>query len=398
VRGNAWQCQAPERLLFLLARHDGRKCVAVCCSVLQRVAVCCSAWQCQTPDASHSCLQTQQSAVSCSVLQCVAVCCSVLQCMAVSDARRLTLLPANTAISSELQCVAVCCSVMQCVAVCCSVLQCVAVHGSVRRPMPHTLACTPRRAEAQHTATLQHTATTHCNTATTHRNALLPAVSSRGRQQRRTQEQHTTKLQHTALTLCNTANPCNHTLQQHTATHSCLLSAAEAASHDARKRSSISKISSNVSVCPKSCFHTCGARSSSSDDCVWIAAPAVQYVQYAELFQKTCVNMSKETYIYEKKTYRDRARAMIACGLWHLRYSMCSMRIFVKRDLHTSKQTYLAGSSDDCVWIAAPALQYVQCAELFQKTCVNMSKKTYMYEKRHVEICMYEKRHFHIYV
>jgi len=54
------------------------------CTLLPRVAVCCSV----------------------SVLQCVAVsvCCSVLQC----------------------QCVAVCCSVLQCqcVAVCCSVLQC----------------------------------------------------------------------------------------------------------------------------------------------------------------------------------------------------------------------------------------------------------------------------------
>jgi len=52
-----------------------------------------------------------------SVLQCVAVCCSVLQCVAVECMYLL----------SVLQCVAVCCSVLQCVAVCCSVLQCVAV-------------------------------------------------------------------------------------------------------------------------------------------------------------------------------------------------------------------------------------------------------------------------------
>jgi len=57
------------------------------CSVLQCVAVCCSALQC--------------AAVRCSVLQCVAVCCSALQCAAAR------------------------CSVLQCVAVCCSALQCV---------------------------------------------------------------------------------------------------------------------------------------------------------------------------------------------------------------------------------------------------------------------------------
>ena len=45
-------------------RRDVLQCVAVCCSVLQRVAVCVS---CDT-------------SVRRDVLQCVAVCCSVLQC------------------------------------------------------------------------------------------------------------------------------------------------------------------------------------------------------------------------------------------------------------------------------------------------------------------------------
>jgi len=64
--------------------------VAVCCSVLQCVAVWCS--------------------VSRLKLQCVAMCCSVLQCVAVwCGVSRL-----------KLQCVAVCCSVLQCVAVWCS--------------------------------------------------------------------------------------------------------------------------------------------------------------------------------------------------------------------------------------------------------------------------------------
>ena len=61
-------------------------------------------------------LDDKRVAVCCSVLQCVAVCCSGLQCFALC--------------SSVLQCVAVCCSVLRCdivsfksFAVCCSVLK-----------------------------------------------------------------------------------------------------------------------------------------------------------------------------------------------------------------------------------------------------------------------------------
>ena len=100
-------------------------CVAVCCSVLQCVAV---TWIMHTAAHCNTLLHvavTRDSfvshypcvAVCCSVLQCVAVCCSVLQCVAVC--------------CSVLQCVAVCCSVLQCVAVCCCVLQYVAVCCSV---------------------------------------------------------------------------------------------------------------------------------------------------------------------------------------------------------------------------------------------------------------------------
>ena len=71
------------------------QCVAVCCSVLQRVVVCCS------------------------VLQCVEVCCSVLQRVVVCY--------------SLLQCVAVCCSVLQYVTACCSVLQSVAGYTYIHR-------------------------------------------------------------------------------------------------------------------------------------------------------------------------------------------------------------------------------------------------------------------------
>jgi len=71
--------------------------VAVCCSVLQCVAV--------GKLVGFVCFNLR----SCSVLQCVAVCVSVV-CLDPP---------------CVLQCVAVCCSVLQCVAVCCSVLQCV---------------------------------------------------------------------------------------------------------------------------------------------------------------------------------------------------------------------------------------------------------------------------------
>ena len=73
-------------------------CVAVCCSVLQRVAVCSTA--------RSSFGDTLASADDWGMvrgLQCGAVCCSVLKCGAV------------------------CCSVLQCVAVCWCVMRCVAV-------------------------------------------------------------------------------------------------------------------------------------------------------------------------------------------------------------------------------------------------------------------------------
>jgi len=61
------------------------------------------------------------------VLKCVAVCCSVLQCVAVSVRNRhrvldLCVLCVAIMCCSVLQCVVVCCSVLQRVAACCSVL------------------------------------------------------------------------------------------------------------------------------------------------------------------------------------------------------------------------------------------------------------------------------------
>jgi len=80
--------------------------VAVYCSVLQCVAVCC---------------RLRERKVRAEELQCVAMCCSVSQCVAVCCRLRERKVKAE-----ELQCVAMCCSV------CCSVLQCVADYARGR--------------------------------------------------------------------------------------------------------------------------------------------------------------------------------------------------------------------------------------------------------------------------
>jgi len=53
----------------------------------------------------------------------VALCCSVLQCVAVCSGEG----DVKHQVSRQMSCVAVCCSMLQRVAVCCSVMQCVAV-------------------------------------------------------------------------------------------------------------------------------------------------------------------------------------------------------------------------------------------------------------------------------
>jgi len=162
------------------------QCVAVCCSMLQCVAVRSVVAEC------------------CSVLQCVAVCCSVLQCPLRQDVAKndSTCVCCVTACCSMLQCVAVCsidaecCSVLQCVAVYCSVLQwpsrqasprmtlfspivayrsvfqfisflqsvaecCSARRGRALPRTPRLITCCKKR--SGHCNTLQHTAT-HCTT------------------------------------------------------------------------------------------------------------------------------------------------------------------------------------------------------------------------------------------
>jgi len=138
-----------EELETVLARTrrvtdagEDLQCVAVCCSVLQCVAVfdvCCSVILetvlAQTRRVADASEKMQRVAVCCSVLQCVAVCCSVLQSVAVSYSRlcsrELVASPMRVGGCSLLQYVTLCCNALQCVAICCSVLQCGAVRRSV---------------------------------------------------------------------------------------------------------------------------------------------------------------------------------------------------------------------------------------------------------------------------
>ena len=121
------------------------QCVAVCCSVLQYVAVlqyatalCVLVYMCcctRLPLSRHVLLQSV--AMCCSVLQCIVVCWSMLPCCSVlpSCACWCTCVAAHLYLSAfsisysprtqtlhVVQCVVECCSVLQCVAVCCSVL------------------------------------------------------------------------------------------------------------------------------------------------------------------------------------------------------------------------------------------------------------------------------------
>jgi len=117
---------------------------AVCCSVLQRIAVRCSVFKSKMGldrDVAIIILVSCRvnvylhlhRAVCCRVLQCVAVCCSVCY----NEKLAWTVISPSLFLSPVvLTCFSIyieklCCRVMQCVAVCCSVLQSDAVCGSV---------------------------------------------------------------------------------------------------------------------------------------------------------------------------------------------------------------------------------------------------------------------------
>jgi len=109
---------AMGRLGYLVLPLESGVCVAVCCSVWQCVAVCRRVLQCVAVA-----MATGQPVAAASIkwaLQCVAVCCIVLQCVAIAMWRLgyLLLLLVSRVCVCVLQCV--CCSVLQCAAACCS--------------------------------------------------------------------------------------------------------------------------------------------------------------------------------------------------------------------------------------------------------------------------------------
>jgi len=117
------------------------RCVAVCCSALQRVVVCCGVVVCFLSQRSFT-----KSKSCCSVLQCVAVCCGVVvcllsQCWLVKSKLCCSVMQCGCMFIEStladkvvvvLQCVAVCCSVDVCLLrqyltkskLCCSVTRC----------------------------------------------------------------------------------------------------------------------------------------------------------------------------------------------------------------------------------------------------------------------------------
>ena len=80
------------------------------------------------------------------MLQCVAVCCSVLQSIAmfydsVCGVPLFTASVGRRVSARQVVYMTACCSVLQCVAVCCSVLHCVAVYCSLLQFVAVSLSC-----------------------------------------------------------------------------------------------------------------------------------------------------------------------------------------------------------------------------------------------------------------
>jgi len=95
------------------------QCVAMCCSVLQRV---------ESDDNIYD-----------NMLPCVAMCCSVLQCVVARYSVLGVMMQMFLRFPSSLQ--SVCCNVLQCVAMCCSVLQRVAEFCSVLQRVAECCRC-----------------------------------------------------------------------------------------------------------------------------------------------------------------------------------------------------------------------------------------------------------------
>jgi len=97
------------------------RCFAVCCSVLQRVAVVLLIQVTTLSLGEDIVVVLLQWCFS--VLQCVVVCDSMLLCVAVCCSGAAVVIQCDAACCSVLQRVAAYCSVLQRVAMCCNVLQ-----------------------------------------------------------------------------------------------------------------------------------------------------------------------------------------------------------------------------------------------------------------------------------
>ena len=230
------QCVAVCFISHLLPAHFHTH-VAVCCSVLQCVAVCCSAFPftatTNVSPVSVRCSVLKRVAACCSVLQWALfhiryqrvfrMCCSMLQrvaaCRNVAQVGRVEvkgILPVckdvtyvliNMCSHQHVRCLRVfrmCCSVLQCVAVCCSVLQCV-----VRRTHQHPLLGCSQTVNGS-TQKLQHTAT-HCNTlqhTATHCNIFSPHKYCNTLQHTHHAATHLKRLQHVSRLRIYMASVC----------------------------------------------------------------------------------------------------------------------------------------------------------------------------------------------
>jgi len=136
-------------------------CVAACCSVLQRVAICCCL--CTQHENAAAQFTRTQGALCCSMLQRVAACCSVLQRVAMCCC--LCTQHENAAAHSicALQHAATHCNTLQHNATYCNTLQHTTTHcNTLQHTAPH---CTTLHHTAPLFNTLQHTAT-YCDAAT----------------------------------------------------------------------------------------------------------------------------------------------------------------------------------------------------------------------------------------
>ena len=138
-------CELPSRTLSADSVSQANSlCVAACCSVLQRVAVCCSLGKSRRRSLFsmyihiRKCMYAyewvkQDSFSSCSVSQCVAVCCSMLQCVVVCSVKKKCLFGSHVLSSIQQKLLQGLLLSLQCS--CCKYIR----HGTLQHKLQHTL-------------------------------------------------------------------------------------------------------------------------------------------------------------------------------------------------------------------------------------------------------------------